>query len=480
MKRFIEGENRSQITLFPERLEDYVGEANPVRVVDAFVDRLDLVGMGFTRVVPRRTGHPGYRCADLLKLHIYGYLNRVQSSRRLECEAGRNVEVMWLIGRLAPDHKTIAEFRKDNGRGIRKACVQFVTLCRRFGLLAEASVAIDGSKFKAVNSRDKNFTKAKMKRRLAQIEESVSRYLHQLDSADRQDPSLARSTRIDQLNDKMAKLKQEMERLVEVEKEMLARPEQQISETDPDARSMATSGRGSGMVGYNVQTAVDTEHHLIVSHEVTNVGTDRSQLAHIAKRTKAAFETNKLEVIADRGYYKSEEILACDKVGITVTLPKPQTSNNKAKGQFDRQDFVYLAAEDVYICPAGERLDYRYSHQDKGRTMRRYWTNVCRRCAIKEQCTDGRERRISRWEHEHVLDAVQQRLDEHPEKMRQRRETVEHPFGTLKCWMGYTHFQMKTLRHVGTEMALHVLAYNLKRVMKIMGAAPLIAAFQAA
>jgi transposase len=480
MKRFIEGENRSQITLFPERLEDYVGEANPVRVVDAFVDRLDLVGMGFTRVVPHRTGHPGYRCADLLKLHIYGYLNRVQSSRRLEFEAGRNVEVMWLIGRLVPDHKTIAEFRKDNGRGIRKACVQFVTLCRQFGLLAEASVAIDGSKFKAVNSRDKNFTKAKMKRRLAQIEESVSRYLHQLDSADRQDPSLARSTRIDHLNDKIAKLEQEMERLAEVEKEMLARPEQQISETDPDARSMATSGRGSGMVGYNVQTAVDTEHHLIVSHEVTNVGTDRSQLAHIAKRTKAAFETNKLDVIADRGYYKSEEILACDKVGITVTLPKPQTSNNKVKGQFVKPDFVYLADEDVYRCPAGEHLIYHYTNEERGLILHRYWTNACPNCAIKEQCTTAKERRVTRWEHEDVLEDVQRRLDEDPEKMRQRRETVEHPFGTIKCWMGYTHFQMKTLRHVGTEMALHVLAYNLKRVMKIMGAAPLIAAIQAA
>jgi len=480
MKRFIEGSDRSQISLFPERLEDYVADDNPVRVVDGFVDQLDLSGLSFRQVDPSVTGRPGYYRSDLLKLHIYGYLNRVQSSRRLEREAARNVEVMWLIGRLVPDHKTIADFRKDNGRGIRKACVQFVTLCRQFGLLANASVAIDGAKFKAVNTRDKNFTKGKLKRRVAQIEDSVARYLGQLDSADRQEASLARTTKIEHLNDKIAKLKEEMERLAEVEKEMLSRPEQQISETDPDARSMATSGRGSGMVGYNVQTAVDIEHHLIVAHEVMNVGTDKSLLSHMAKRTKAALETDALEVVADRGYYKSDEILNCHEAGITVTLPKPQTSNNKAKGLFVKPDFVYLADEDVYRCPAGERLAYRFTCEERGLMLRRYWSDACPDCAIKDQCTPGKQRRITRWEHEEVLDAVQRRLDAHPEKMRQRRETVEHPFGTIKSWMGYTHFQMKTLKHVGTEMALHVLAYNLKRVINIIGVAPLIAAMKAA
>ncbi len=480
MKRFIEGEDRSQITLFPDRLEDYVAEDNPVRVVDAFVDHLDLFGLGFRRVDPRVTGRPGYHPSVLLKLHIYGYLNRVQSSRRLECEAARNVEVMWLVGRLVPDHKTIADFRKDNGRGIRKTCVQFVSLCRRFGLLANASVAIDGAKFKAVNTRDRNFTKGKMKRRMAQIEDSVARYLGQLDSADRQEPSLARATKIDHLNDKIAKLKEEMVRLAELEQEMLSRREQQISQTDPDSRSMATSGRGSGMVGYNVQTVVDTENHLIVTHEVTNVGTDKSLLSHMAKRTKAALETDVLEVVADRGYYKSDEILDCHEAGITVTLPKPQTSNNKAKGLFVKPDFVYLADEDVYRCPAGQTLTYRFTREERGLMLRRYWSSVCQDCALKVQCTTGKERRITRWEHEHILEDVQQRLDEHLEMMRTRRETVEHPFGTIKYWMGYTHFQMKTLKRVATEMALHVLAYNLKRVINIMGIRPLIAAMQAA
>jgi hypothetical protein len=416
----------------------------------------------------------------LLKLYIYGYLNRVQSSRRLEREAGRNVEVMWLTGRLAPDHKTIADFRKDNGRAIRKVCARFVSLCRRLDLFADAAVAIDGAKFKAVNTRDRNFTRAKMTRRMAQIEESADRYLHQLDSADRQEPSVARTTKTARLKEKIATLKTEMRRLEKLEARMVATPDQQISLTDPDARSMATSGRGSGMVGYNVQAAVDTTHHLIVTHEVTNVGTDRSQLSPMAKQAKAALETDALDVVADRGYFSSEEILACDGAGITVTLPKPLTSGNKAKGRFVKQDFRYVVDEDVYICPAGERLIYHYTNVEKGLTLRRYWTNVCQGCAIKDRCTSGKERRITRWEHEHVLEAVQRRLDEHPEKMRQRRETVEHPFGTIKSWMGATHFQMKTLKRVGTEMALHVLAYNLKRVMAIMGTAPLIAAMRAA
>jgi transposase len=480
MKRFVEGVARGQSTLFPDRLDDWVGDDNAVRVVDAFVDALDLGGLGFDRVAPSATGRPAYHPAVLLKLYIYGYLNRVQSSRRLEREAGRNVEVMWLCGRLAPDHKTIADFRKDNGQAIRQVCAQFVAVCRRLDLLAEASVAIDGSKFKAVNARDRNFTAAKMARRLAQIADSVERYLHQLDSADRQEPSLARTTKTVRLKDKIAKLKEEMERLGKLEVQMLAASDRQISLSDPDARSMATSGRGSGVVGYNVQSAVDSRHHLIVAHEVTNEGSDRAQLSTIAKQTKAALGADALDVVADRGYFSGEEILACEEAGITVTLPKPQTSANRAKGRFVKADFRYLAADDVYLCPAGERLVYRYTNQENGLTLRRYWTSVCQSCALKDRCTSGKERRITRWEHEDVLEAVERRLDEHPEAMRRRRQTVEHPFGTIKSWMGATHFQMKTLKRVATEMALHVLAYNLKRVINIIGIGPLIAAMNPA
>ena len=478
MGRFIEGVDRGQVTLFPDRLEDWIGDDNPVRVIDVFVDELDLRGLGFERAAAQVTGRPGYHPAVLLKLYIYGYLNRVQSSRRLEREAGRNVELMWLTGRLAPDHKTIADFRRDNGPAIRKVCGQFVALCREIGLLAVASVAVDGSKFKAVNNRDRNFTRAKMQRRLEQIETSVARYLDQLDIADRQEPSEARSTKTARLTEKIARLKQEVQRLKALEVQMLAAPDQQISLTDPDARSMATSGRGSGVVGYNVQTAVDTEHHLIVAHEVINVGNDRAQLAAVSATAKEVLEAETLEVVADRGYFDSEEILACDRAGITVTLPKPLTSGSKSQGRFGKQDFRYVPAEDVYICPAGARLTYRYTNQERGLTLRRYWTSACATCAIKARCTTGKERRVTRWEHEHVLEAVQQRLDENPEKMRQRRETVEHPFGTIKAWMGATHFLTKTLKRVRTEMALHVLAYNLRRLLTILGPAQLMAAIR--
>src|SRR2546421_7355999 len=387
MRRFVEGTDRGQSTLFPECLEDWICEDNPVRVIDVFVEGLDLAEHGFSGVDPEATGRPSYHPSVLLKLYIYGYLNRVQSSRRLEREAGRNVEVMWLTGRLVPDHKTIADFRKDNGPAIRKVCAQFVAVCREIGLLTKASVAIDGSKFKAVNNRDKNFTRAKMESRLAQIEESVARYLSQLDTADLQEPSEALAAKTAHLKEKLAKLASEVRRLKAIEKEMLASPDQQISLTDPDSRSMATSGRGSGVVGYNVQVAVDTEHHLIVTHEVTNTGTDRSQLAKMAMQAKDVLHADHLDPLADRGYFNSIEILACEQADITVTLPKPMTSGAKADGRFGKQDFVYLPTEDVYRCPAGEKLTYRYTNEEAGKTLHRYWTTACPRCPLKSQCT---------------------------------------------------------------------------------------------
>jgi transposase len=478
MKRFVKGVDREQSTLLPECLDDFIDEINPVRAIDAFVDALDLGGLGFAGVEPAATGRPSYHPSALLKLYIYGYLNRVQSSRRLEREAGRNVEVMWLLGRLVPDDKVIADFRKDNGKAIRKVCARFVDLCHEMGLLTTASVAIDGSKFKAVNNRDKNFTRGKVERRRAQLEESVARYLSQLDTADRHEPSEALARKTERLKEKLAKLKEEMAKLATVEALMLASPDQQVSLTDPDSRSMATSGRGSGVVGYNVQIAVDTEHHLIVAHEVTNSGSDRSQLANVAKQAKAVLRTEELAAVADRGYFNSPEILDCAEAGITVTLPKPMTSGAKSQGRFGKQDFVYVPEKDVYRCPAGEHLTYRFTAQEDGKTMRRYWTTACPKCQLQSRCTTGPERRIPRWEHEHVLDAVQERLDANPEAMRMRRETVEHPFGTMKARMGATHFLTKTLPKVATEMALCVLAYNLTRVINIIGVKPLIAAIE--
>ena len=335
-----------------------------------------------------------------------------------------------------------------------------------------------GSKFKAVNARDKNFTEAKMKRRLERIDESIARYLAQLETADRHGDAVPEA-KLARLKDKITKLKEEVTRLNAINAEMMKSEDKQISLTDPDARSMATSGKDTGIVGYNVQTAVDTKNHLIVAHEVTNVGTDRHQLSNMAEQARAEMGVETLDAVADRGYYTGEEIRACEEAGITVTLPKPQTSGAKAAGRFGKQDFVYVAADDVYICPAGERLTYHYTNVEDGKTLRRYWTNNCQACALRSKCTTGQERRIIRWEHEAVLETVQARLDHHPEKMAVRRSTAEHPFGTIKCWMGATHFLTKRLPKVSTEMALNVLAYNMKRVVAIIGVAGLLEAMAA-
>jgi transposase len=479
MAGFVEGIERGQLSLLPGRLDDWVDTDNPVRVIDAFIDALDLTALGFETAVATDMGRPGYHPAVHLKLYVYGYLNRVQSSRRLEREAQRNLEVMWLLGRLAPDFKTIADFRKDNGPAIKKVCAQFVELCRKMGLLAKASVAIDGSKFKAVNNRDKNFTVAKIERRKTQLEQSVARYMDQLDTADRQEPSETIALKKTRLNDKLAKLKEETAKLTEIEKQVQASPDKQISLTDPDSRSMATSGRGSGVVGYNVQTAVDTTNHLIVHHEVTNVGSDRSQLASTAKAAKEVLKVDTLEAVADRGYFNGEEIKTCDAAGITVTLPKPMTSGAKSDGRFGKQDFVFEPEADVYRCPAGETLKYYYTKEEKGQKFRMYWTNACRTCPLKAKCTPGKERRISRWEHEEIVEDVQKRLDKNPDAMRTRRETVEHPFGTMKMRMGATHFLCKTLPKVAAEMALCVLTYNLTRVLNLVGVETLMEAIAA-
>jgi transposase len=478
MKRFVEGKDRRQGVLLPEYLDDYVSEENPVRVIEVFVDELDFAALGFAGIVPEATGRPAYHPSLLLKLYVYGYINQIASSRRLEREAQRNVEMMWLTGRLAPDFKTIADFRKDNGPAIRASCRQFIAMCQRLDLFAHAVVAIDGSKFKAVNTRDKNFTRASIQRRMEQVEASIERYMAALDTADRHEGELAQAKSV-RLKEKIASLRGQMRAFKALEAEVHAAPDHQISLTDPDARAMATNGKGTGLVGYNVQTAVDVKHHLIVTHEVTNVGNDRGQLSNMASQAKAAMGVRALDVLADRGYFKGEEILACEPIGITPYVPRPLTSGSKAKGRFGKQDFVYIAQDDVYRCPAGERLTHRFTSVEDGMNLYVYWTTKCADCPLKFQCTSGKERRIKRWEHEAVIEAMQERLDRAPLAMRVRRATAEHPFGTLKAWMGATHFRTKTLEKVRTEMSLHVLAYNLKRVIVILGTQPLMEAMRA-
>src|SRR5712691_8269840 len=479
MHRFIDGEDRMQQTLLPHSLEDYVSEENPVRVIEVFIDELDLAALGFSGMTPAATGRPAYHPSTLLKIYLYGYLNRIQSSRRLEREAQRNIELMWLTGRLAPDFKTIADFRKDNGEAIRAVCGQFVELCRRLKLFTRAVVAIDGSKFKAVNNRDKNYTVAKVGKRMEQVDASIVRYLAVLDRADREEGDVAEA-KSGRLKEKIAGLRRQMQALKAMEQTVQDAPDKQVSLTDPDARSMATSGRGTGVVGYNVQTAVDAEHHLIVAHEVTNQGHDRSHLVPMALKAQQATGNKEIAVLADRGYFNGDQVLLCEGTGVAPIVPKTLTSSGTKRGFFTRQDFIYDAEHDHYTCPAGEHLTRGLVRSDRRGDIDHYrHLTACFTCPLKPRCTPDKLRRIKRWEHEGVLDTMQARLDRMPDAMGVRRQTVEHPFGTLKSWMGSTHFLTRTLKRVRTEMSLHVLAYNMKRVIAIIGVGPLMEAIRA-
>ena len=481
MKRFVEGVARDQGGLFPAHLEDFVDEDNPVRAVDAFVDKLDLRGLGFEAVDPSATGRPGYHPAVLLKLYIYGYLNAVPSSRRLEREAGRNVELMWLTERLAPDHKTIADFRKDHGAAIQQACAQFVMLCRELGLFSKAIVAIDGSKFKAVNSRDNNFTANKVEKRIEQTEVHIARYLTALERADRQGGEIAEE-KTPRLKEKIERLRQRVEDLRAMGEALKAAPGGQVSLTDPDARAMSSRGKGTDVVGYNVQLAVDAEHHLILAHEVTNIGNDRAQLVSMGERARDASGHASITVLADRGYYSGDQIVACDGTGVEPIVPKTETSGGALRGRFTIQDFIYDHEHDRYTCPAGQVLTQAKKRSTRGLDpdfVRYRNLEACGACPLKPRCTAERFQQIRRWKHDDVLDAMQRRLERMPKAMTIRRRTVEHPFGTIKAWMGATHFLTRTLPKVKTEMSLQVLAYNLKRMMALFGVAPLIEAMAA-
>ena len=482
MPRFVEGEDRTQACLFPERLDDYIDEDNPVRLVDAFVEALKLQELGFKRVEAPATGRPAYHATTLLKIYIYGYLNRINSSRRLERECHRNVELMWLTHRLTPDHKTIWEFRKVNSKALGGVCREFIELCRRFNLFTQAVVAIDGSKFKAVNHRDKNFTKKKMQTRQERVERHIARYLAELDEADRSERHVPEA-KLRDIGAKLEALQAEMVRLKAWEEQRQTQPDGQLSLTDPDARSMKSNGRGSGTVGYNVQSAVEPENHFIVAHEVTQEGTDRAQLYSMAQKARKAMHAEDFTVVADKGYFNSTELLDCARVGITTYVPKTDTSGNKKKGLFTKDDFIYEPEHNQYRCPAGETLSPRHKSVEAGLHLDIYFasTLTCNACAMKARCTSSPEaRRVRRWEHEHIVDAMLERLDEAPEMMQVRRQTVEHPFGTLKAWMGATHFLTKTLPRVSAEMSLHVLAYNMKRAINLLGVSAFIAGLRVA
>jgi transposase len=473
MSGFIEGACRSQATLFPDRLDDYLTEENEIRVIDAFIDNLVLPDLGF-KTIPADTGRPGYHPSTMLKLFLYGYLNRIQSSRRLEREAGRNVELMWLLGRLVPDFKTIADFRKDNGKGIKNTCREFIGLCRHMNMFSDAVVAIDGSKFKAVNSKENNYTPKKLQFHIARVEKHIDEYLKLLDAADQEDDEVADERSV---QDKINELKQRLSELKALDEEVNNHPDKQLSTTDPDSRLMKTQGM-TRAVCYNVQSAVDTRHHLIVAHEVTNKQ-DRGQLCSMGKQTQAALDQEAITVIADKGYFSGPDIKDTQDAGMTALVPKGDTSGSEKKGIFNRSRFKYDADRDVYICPANQELPYRFTSLEKGLMIKKYWVSdpTCRACHLKPQCSNSKQpRKITRWEHQDQIDDMDDVMADMPDSMLIRKQTVEHPFGTIKNWAGLTPFLTRRLENVSTEMSLHVLAYNLRRMISILGPGQLIAA----
>jgi transposase len=472
---YIEGESREQRILFPEILDDYIGEDNVVRFIDAFVDGLEIEEMGFDRSAPKESGRPSYDPRDLLKLYIYGYLNRIRTGRRLERECQRNVELMWLIRKLRPDFKTIADFRKDNRKAFRGVFRQFVVLCKEMDLVGGELVAVDGSKFKAVNSGQRNFSQKKLQKRLKQIDQKVERYLDEMDRADQQQ-SPQNEINAEDLKQKIERLRGRKGRYEELLNELKASGESQISLTDPESRAMALTPKGE--VSYNVQTAVDSKHHLIVEQEVSNEGLDNHQLYPMAQRTQQILGQKELQVVTDMGYYNHEQLKQCEEAGITAYVSKPLVSKNTSRGLWGKEKFVYEADGDFYRCPAGERLTFRFqSKERKQKRFRYYWTTACLSCPIKASCTTNKKfRRIKRWEYEEIAERTEERVRANPQVMKQRKEIVEHPFGTIKFWDDQRHFLMKGLEKVKAEFSLSTLAYDIKRAVNIVGVKRLILA----
>jgi transposase len=459
------GLDRSQTLLFPEALEDYIAAENPVRFLDAFVGSLDLHALGFARAHCANTGRPPYDPAVLLKLYLYGYLHRIRSSRMLEAECHRNVELIWLLGKLAPDFKTVADFRKDNLKPLKAVSRQFTLLCRKLELFGGELLAIDGSKFRAVNSRDNNFSADKLKDLIIHTDARLHEYFTILDAADAAEPDSATLDKT-QLQQRIAALQDKREWHAELLAQ-LDEEQKQISVTDPDTRRMHT-GNGN-VVGYNAQLAVDAKHKLIAANEVTNDVTDYRQLANVALEAKANLELKQVQVVADRGYYNASEISRCTEQGITAFVPKADTSANTKQGLFGKSMFTYDAQKDVYLCPANKELTYRFSTYELGRGLRYYRATVCKTCALKKQCTRNKANRtITREDNEALMEAMAQRMKAQPEKFKLRKTLAEHPFGTIKRSMGYTHFHLKGLEKVRTEWSLVTLAYNFKRVLNLV------------
>jgi transposase len=471
----ISGFERTQLLLLPEAVDDYVGADNPVRFIDAFVDGLDLSALGFSRVVPKATGRPGYAPGDILKLYIYGYLNRVRSSRRLETECRRNIEVIWLLRALKPDFKTIADFRSDNRAAFLRVFRQFVLLCRRLDLFGRELLAVDGTRIKAVNNKDRNFTKTALEKFITAADERLNEYLRRLDEGDVAEAGTGGS-RTNNLAEKIAALHKKRGQYGAMLAELERSGESQVSLTDPDSRAMAAYTKVG--VGYNIQIAVDAKNKMIVEQAVTNQVVDMGLLAQTAEPARAILDVENIDVVADRGYFKIEDIEACENVGLTPYVPRPQRGSSVSNDFFRKDEFRFDAARDVYICPAGQTL--LPNHNGWLRNLKKVdYSNpaACPICPLRSRCTTNR-RRVSRLENEAVLDRMAARLKARPEILDRRRETVEHPFGSIKQWMNQGAFLMRGLDKVRAEFSLTALAYNLRRAINIIGVETMMAAIQ--
>jgi transposase len=470
----ISGLERDQLLLLPEAVDDYVGSDNPVRFIDAFVDGLDLVEAGFARVQPKATGRPGYAPGDLLKLYIYGYLNRVRSSRRLEAECHRNIEVIWLLRTLKPDFKTIADFRADNRAAFKSVFRQFTLLCKRLDLFGRELLAVDGTRIKAVNNKDRNFTRNSLETFIKAADERLADYLTRLDQGDAAEAATG-GARVKNLAEKIEALSKKRARYDAMLKQLQHTGEDQISLTDPDSRAMAAHTRVA--VGYNVQVAVDAKHKLIVDQEVTNQVVDMGLLQATAEPARDILDCDRIDVVADKGYFRTEDIAACEKAGLTPYVPRPQRGSSASNGFFRKDEFRYDTERDAYTCPGGHELKpFRFGKLREMTKIDYANKEACGDCPLRPRCTDAGYRAVSRLEHEDALDRMAVRLNARPEILDRRRETVEHPFGSIKQWMYQGAFLMRRLEKVRAEFSLTALAYNLRRVLNILGMDKMMAA----
>jgi len=472
----IRGVDREQALLLPETLEDYIAPDNPVRFIDAFVASLDLFALGFPKAIAAYTGAPPYHPGDLLRLYLYGYLHRIRSSRGLERDCHRNLELIWLLRKLAPDFKTIADFRREHRASFKLVHRQFHLLCHQLKLFGGELIALDGTKLAAVNSRDRNYNEKKLQELLARADARLAEYTAALDASDASESAAPQLTRA-QLEEKIAALREKKDWHEELLGRLQDGEEKQVSTTDEDARKMHAS-QGT-VIGFNAQSAVDAKHKLIVAEDVTNEVTDLQQLSGMASEAKETLAVAQLEVVADPGYYNNADVSVCEEKNITPFIKKPETSANTARGLYAKKDFHYDAQKDVYVCPAGAELTHRFNTYEKGRSLRYYRTKSCAHCPLKSQCTSNKgNRTITREEDEGVMEAMAARVKAQPEKMALRKALVEHPFGTIKRWFGYTYFLVKGLEMVRAEWTLITLSYNLKRVLNIVSFAELMAAVQ--